>query len=279
MEVNCNIKKYTVCIPTTIRQWSERKEQHEAKTQIKSEAKNSSACRAKSTVQFPPFMPGLVEQLISRTLPCCVGIRNGNGTHTHCSETGQPCELIFPPKKATQKRARWFYCAAAEWNQNRQQQKEQTRSNWLLSTWWWCCWWWCCWWWWWSGGTEWGGLLDCWLAWLVPVADAPLKTPGTRHQVAVAVAVAGAFVRFSCCYRCVPEGCRTFSARRARWGLLAVNINFNCDSHHPFKAVRRYASWNQLANSKAKQQQRGFGLLCLCLTGKVWWSLWCFAYL
>lgn len=54
MEVNCNIKKYTVCIPTTIRQWSERKEQHEAKTQIKSEAKNSSACRANSsTVQFP----------------------------------------------------------------------------------------------------------------------------------------------------------------------------------------------------------------------------------
>lgn len=150
MEVNCNMK-YIVCIPTTIRQWSERKEQHEAKTQIKNEAKNSSAHRERegnhrySSPLLLPW-PGLVEQLISITLPCYVGIRNGNGTHTLLGK-----RIYFPTEKSHPK-ARWFYCAAAEWNQNRQQQ-EQTRSNWLLSTWW--CWWW------WMGGTEWGGLVAC----------------------------------------------------------------------------------------------------------------------
>lgn len=54
--------KYIVCIPTTIRQWSERKEQHEAKTQIKNEAKNSSA-------------HGEREREITGTVPpsCCHG--------------------------------------------------------------------------------------------------------------------------------------------------------------------------------------------------------------
>lgn len=182
--------------------------------------------------------------------------------HTHCSES----EFIFPPKKATPRRGDSTAQLLNEIRIDNNRNKPEATGCCPLGD---------------GGGGRVGQSGVGWLlAWLVPLADAPLKTEAaysTRHQVAVAVAVAGAFVRFSCCSCCVPEGCRTFSARPDQVRIVAVNINFNYDSHHPFKAVRRYASWNQLANTakpnrtepQKEQQHHLYALLCLCLIGKV----------
>lgn len=100
--------------------------------------------------------------------------------HTHCSES----EFIFPPKKATPRRGDSTAQLLNEIRiDNNRNKPEATGCCPLGDV---------------GGGGRVGQSGVGWLlAWLV--ADAPLKTEeaySTRHQVAVAVA--GAFVRFSC---------------------------------------------------------------------------------
>lgn len=121
------------------------------------------------------------------------------------------------------------------------------------------------------------GWVGCLPGWF-PLQMRPWKQrkripPGTRLLLLLLVLLWDSLA----CSCCVPEGCRTFSARPDQVRIVAVNINFNYDSHHPFKAVRRYASWNQLANTakpnrtepQKEQQHHLYALLCLCLIGKV----------
>lgn len=196
--------------------------------------------------------------------------------HTDCSETGQPSEFIFPPKKATPRRGDSTAQLLNEIRIDNNRNKPEATGCCPLG----------------NGDGGGGGRVGQsgvgWLlAWLVPLADAPLKTEeaySTRHQVAVAVA--GAFVRFSCCSCYVPEGCRTFSALRTRWGLsLWTSTSTTIPTTHLklCAGMRHGTRWQTAKPNRTEpqkeQQHHLYGLLCLCLIGKVWWSLWWFAYL